>query len=68
MERNVSSVYLFRRGADIVDHRVDPFEVLIMPSSESLGHFASVLFEAATIAIAIVCVLNWSRGNFGQTL
>jgi len=39
-----------------------------MPDSEQLGHIASVLFEAATLAIAIVVVIQWSRGNFGQTL
>jgi len=39
-----------------------------MPNSESLGHIASILFEAATVAIAIVVVIQWSRGNFGQTL
>jgi len=39
-----------------------------MPDSEQLGKIASILFEAATIAIAVVCVINWSRGNFGQTL
>lgn len=39
-----------------------------MPDSEQLGRIASILFEAATIAIAIVVVINWSRGNFGETL
>ncbi len=36
--------------------------------SEQLGFLASVLFEAATVAIAVVVILNWSKGNFGQTL
>jgi hypothetical protein len=39
-----------------------------MPSSADLGKLASVLFEAATIAIAIVVAVQWSRGQFGQTL
>jgi len=39
-----------------------------MPSSTELSKLASVLFEAATVAIAIVVVLQWSRGSFGETL
>lgn len=39
-----------------------------MPDSEQLGNIASILFEAATLAIAIVVAIQWSRGNFGQTL
>lgn len=37
-------------------------------TSEQLGKLASVLFEAATIAIAVVVVVQWSRGAFGETL
>jgi hypothetical protein len=36
--------------------------------SKALSHWASVLFEAATIAIAIVIVVQWMRGEFGETL
>lgn len=39
-----------------------------MPTSEQLGKLASILFEAATVAIAIVVVIQWGRGHFGQTL
>lgn len=39
-----------------------------MPTSEQLGKLASVLFEAATVAIAIVVVLQWTRGHYGETL
>jgi hypothetical protein len=36
--------------------------------SAKLSHWASVLFEAATIAIAVVIVVQWLRGDFGETL
>jgi len=39
-----------------------------MPSSEQLGGLASILFEAATLAIAIVVAIQWSQGQFGKTL
>jgi len=39
-----------------------------MPASDDLSKLASILFEAATIAIAIVVAVQWSRGQFGQTL
>lgn len=39
-----------------------------LPSSDSLSSLASLLFEAATIAIAIVVAIQWSRGKFGETL
>jgi len=36
--------------------------------SDQLSKLASVLFEAATVAIAVVVLLQWTRGNFGETL
>ncbi len=36
--------------------------------SARLSNLASILFEAATVAIAIVVVVQWTRGHFGQTL